>query len=82
MPEVLRLAREGKADAYALATLYGALGDKDRAFEWFDKALSSGGVTARLIRYDPQLDPLRSDQRFAESLRRHGRERLLSEPAG
>jgi DNA-binding winged helix-turn-helix (wHTH) protein/TolB-like protein/tetratricopeptide (TPR) repeat protein len=79
LPEVLRLAREGKADAYALATLYGVLGDKDRAFEWFEKALASGGVTARLIRYDPQLDPLRSDPRFAELLRRHKRERLLSQ---
>src|SRR5438876_10900753 len=39
MPEILTLAGEGRADPYNIAVLYGARGEKDAAFEWFDKAL-------------------------------------------
>jgi tetratricopeptide (TPR) repeat protein len=83
LPEILKLAGEGKADPYYIAVLYGALGDKDAAFEWFDKALQryserrSNGGDSRLIRYDPMLDPLRSDARFREVLRQHNRASLL-----
>jgi len=81
MREILDLA--GKADPYNMTMLYAARGEKERAFEWFDKALqrdSEGerGEEARLmIRYHPLLDPLRSDARFAELLRRHNQAWLL-----
>ena len=81
IPEMQRLALEGRGDAYGVAALYGALGDNDRAFEWFERALSSSQMQARILRYDPQFDPLRQDPRFAELLRRHGRERVLSPPS-
>jgi serine/threonine protein kinase/tetratricopeptide (TPR) repeat protein len=85
MPEILQLATMGKADPYNLATLYGVRGDKVAAFEWFDKALRKNSPTigndSRLIRYDPMLDPLRSDSRFAELLKRHNRDPLLETAA-
>lgn len=81
LPEAERLAREGKGDSYALAVLYGALGDKDKGLEWLDRALGRERVQARALRYDPQLEPLRHDKRFAELLMRHGRSRVLTRPA-
>jgi DNA-binding winged helix-turn-helix (wHTH) protein/TolB-like protein/Flp pilus assembly protein TadD len=86
MPEILKLAGEGRADPYNIAVLYGARGEKDVAFEWFDKALQKGseprtnGGDSRMIRYDPLLDPLRSDNRFAALLRQHNRASLLENP--
>jgi TolB-like protein/DNA-binding winged helix-turn-helix (wHTH) protein/Flp pilus assembly protein TadD len=86
MPEILKLAGEGRADPYSIAVLYGALGEKDTAFEWFDKALQgvsekrTNGKDPRMIRYDPMLDPLRSDNRFAALLRQHNRVSLLETP--
>jgi TolB-like protein/DNA-binding winged helix-turn-helix (wHTH) protein/tetratricopeptide (TPR) repeat protein len=83
MPEILKLAGEDKADPYNVAVLYGTRGEKDAAFEWLDKALQRGperrtnGHDARMIRYDPLLDPLRSDSRFAALLRQHNRASLL-----
>ena len=82
MPEIVKLAHEGKADPYNIALLYGARGEKDAAFVWFDKSLQGGSGArmtgdARMIRYDPMLDPLRSDPRFAELLRRHNMGSLL-----
>ena len=85
MPEILQLAAEGKADPYNIAVFYGARGEKDAAFEWFDKLLQGGPggrITgdARMIRYDPMLDPLRADSRFAALLQRYNRSSLLETP--
>jgi DNA-binding winged helix-turn-helix (wHTH) protein/TolB-like protein/Flp pilus assembly protein TadD len=81
MPEILQLAALGKADPYGMTLLYTSRGERERAFEWLDKTLQkgSGGVRSynRMIRYDPMLDPLRSDTRFAALLRQHNRASLL-----
>jgi tetratricopeptide (TPR) repeat protein len=81
MDDLLDLARAGKVDPYNITLVYTARGEKERALEWLDKALQSGsgGVSGpdRMIRYDPLLDPLRSDGRFATLLRQHGRGSLL-----
>jgi eukaryotic-like serine/threonine-protein kinase len=86
MPEILKLAGEGKADPYHIVALYAVRGEKDKAFEWFARALrrlpekQSNGNDSRMIRYDPLLDPLRSDSRFAELLRQQNMGSLLEGP--
>jgi tetratricopeptide (TPR) repeat protein len=85
MTELLKLAGESKADPYNIAVLYGARGEKDAAFEWFNKVLQRGTgfrVTgnAGMIRYDPMLDPLRADGRFAALLRQHNMAPLVETP--
>jgi len=78
MSEVLKLAAAGKVEPYNVALLYTARGDKEQGFKWFAKALGGHKVDQPgTIRYDPLLDPLRSDARFAESLRQHNRASLL-----
>jgi tetratricopeptide (TPR) repeat protein len=77
MPEILDLATAGKANPYNIAVLYAARSEKEPAFEWFAKALETGQMISSLIRYDPQLDALRSDNRFAVLLRQHNRASLL-----
>jgi serine/threonine protein kinase/tetratricopeptide (TPR) repeat protein len=85
MPEILQLATIGKVDPYNLAALYGVRGEKIAAFEWFDKALrknsQTNGNDSRMIRYDPMLDPLRSDSRFAKLLKEYNRGSLLETAA-
>ena len=80
MPEILDLATAGKADPYNIAVLYAARGDKKSAFEWFAKALETAQMIGPLVRYDPQLDALRSDSRFAALLRQHNRASLVDSP--
>jgi DNA-binding winged helix-turn-helix (wHTH) protein/TolB-like protein/Flp pilus assembly protein TadD len=81
MPEILQLASSGKADPYEMMLLYTARGEKEQAFEWLNKTLQkgSGGVRSYnpMIRYDPMLDSIRSDRRFAELLKQHNRTSLL-----
>jgi len=84
MRELLDPARANKTDPYNLTRLYAARGEKEQAFEWFDKALQTNSEDvhgqARMIRYDPLLDPLRSDPRFADLLRQHNKASLLGTP--
>jgi TolB-like protein/DNA-binding winged helix-turn-helix (wHTH) protein/Flp pilus assembly protein TadD len=80
MPKILQLATSGKADPYNIALLYAARGEKEPAFGWFAKALETDPMMDRLIRYDPQLDALRADIRFAALLRQHNRASLLNTP--
>ena len=81
MPEILELATAGKADPYDVALLYTARGDKEQGFKWFAKALDGQRVSQPgTIRYDPLLDPLRSDTRFAQLVRQHNRASLLETP--
>ncbi|PYK09027.1 MAG: hypothetical protein DME65_13065 [Verrucomicrobia bacterium] len=83
MPEILKLGGEGKVDPYHLVALYVIRNEQDAAFEWFTKALQRGtengsnGNDSREIRYDPILDPLRADRRFAALLRQYNRGSLL-----
>jgi DNA-binding winged helix-turn-helix (wHTH) protein/TolB-like protein/Tfp pilus assembly protein PilF len=61
---------EGTADPVANATIYGAIGDKRKAFEWLERA-ELDAATIALIRYDPNMDSLRNDPRFSEYAKHH-----------
>ncbi len=51
-----------------MARIYVGLGDRDKAFKWVGKAYEDRSALTSKI--DPTLDPLRSDPRFADLLRR------------
>lgn len=80
MPEILQLAQAGKANPYNIALLYAARADKEQGFKWFAEALANRKLMSGIISYDPMLDPLRSDNRFAALLRQHNRALALETP--
>jgi tetratricopeptide (TPR) repeat protein len=55
-----------------VAQIYAGLGEEDKAFEWLEKSYDdrSIGILFASIKVDPVQDPLRSDPRFADLLRR------------
>jgi serine/threonine-protein kinase len=57
-------AEKRQVGAYEAGFTYGALGDKDRAFAWLDKAYQQRDPGLTYIKVDPCLDPLRPDPRF------------------
>jgi len=73
LPEILELAAAGKADPYNVAVLCAARGDKEQGFKWLTKALANPRLASGIVRYDPLLDPLRSDGRFVALLQQHKR---------
>jgi TolB-like protein/Flp pilus assembly protein TadD len=56
----------------SVAVIFAALGDKDQAFAWLEKAdRERDGILVRL-KVDSRFDSLRSDPRFADLVRRVG----------
>ena len=49
---------------------YGALGDRDRAFQWLEQVWQRR--ICYLLKIHPFLDPLRADPRYAGYLKRAG----------
>jgi len=65
-----------KGAPYTYARIYGVLGDKNEAFEWLEK-ININNVMVAWLKYDSQLDSLRTDARFSDFLKRHKLEHLL-----
>ena len=55
---------------YLLASIYASLGDKDKAFEDLELAFQQRYKDMSYLRTDPSVDPLRSDPRFEDLVRR------------
>jgi tetratricopeptide (TPR) repeat protein len=65
------LSKKKYVPADNIAVIYIGLGDKDRALEWLEKAREeSCAGSILLLKVAPWLDPLRSDPRFQDLLRR------------
>jgi tetratricopeptide (TPR) repeat protein len=64
------LLAEPEISIYSVATAYAELGDYDRALEWLEKLYQARGGRIRFLRASPEWDPLRSDSRFQDLLRR------------
>src|SRR5262249_42871841 len=55
-----------------LFRIYFALGDKDRALAWMEKALEKKSESLLSLKCWPEFDRLRKDPRFADLVRRVG----------
>jgi len=64
--------KTGHSSAYGIATLYADLGDKDQAFRWLNTAYQERDWLLTGLKTDFLLDPVRSDPRFAELVRKVG----------
>jgi len=52
--------------------VYAGLGDKDKAFEWLEKAYQERSDALAWFRKEPESLSLRSDPRFAALMRKIG----------
>ncbi len=62
------------APAMIVAWVHAALGDKDEAFSWLEKAVQDREGSVYRLKVEPLIDPLRDDPRFGALLRRIGLE--------
>jgi tetratricopeptide (TPR) repeat protein len=75
-PEAMRqaaealMARSNPANAMRIAALLTYAGDKDRALEWLETAYRERLQNMVYLGIYPKWDPLRSDPRFQDLLRR------------
>lgn len=68
--EVTERSRRSYVPSYYSALVFAGLDEKDRAFEWLERAYQERSTVLAYLQIDPRLDPVRSDPRYAELLRR------------
>ncbi len=68
------LSKQSYIPPGSTAMIYAALGEKDQAFEWLEKAFQDRSIFSvgpfAFVKLHPAFDPLRSDPRFADLLHR------------
>lgn len=67
-----RFSARRYASPHLMAWMYSTLRDKDRAFEWLEKAYEYRSYSLAHLKISPLFDALRSDPRFDALLRRMG----------
>ena len=70
LEELKQLSNRRYVPPSGMATVYVGLGEKDQAFEWLEKAYEERDRWLVFLKVDASLDPLRSDPRFQDLLRR------------
>ena len=70
--ELLELSKRQYVPPYDIAQIYAGLGDKDQAFAWLEKADEDRSRGIDYLNINPVFEPLRSDPRFQDLLRRGG----------
>jgi eukaryotic-like serine/threonine-protein kinase len=69
---LLQRARQSYVSPFDIALIYTAMGQKDSALRWMTKAMAERSTWLVYSKWEPRLDPLRSDPRFQDLLRRIG----------
>jgi len=64
--------KNGYSSAYRIAVLYAESGDTEQSFRWLNTAYQERDYSLVGLKTDFLLDPLRSDPRFAELVRKVG----------
>ena len=70
--ELKALANERYVPSTNLAALYCALGEKDEAIAWLDKAYEDRDIRLNRLKVEPKWDSIRSDPRFVAIVKRMG----------
>ncbi len=70
--QLVELSARGKGMSAVTAGVAAALGKRDQALAALEKAYEERNGSLILLNYDPSWDPLRSDPRFQQLLRRVG----------
>ncbi|MGZ8831613.1 MAG: winged helix-turn-helix domain-containing protein [Thermoanaerobaculia bacterium] len=64
------LSKQRYVSPYHFATIHVALGERDEAFQWLDKAYDERETRLTVLRFAPEYAALRSDPRFTKLLQR------------
>jgi hypothetical protein len=73
LQQLQKQSAEKHVPHYLLAQVYSSLGDTDQVFQSLEKGYQDrSGLMFQAMKWDPFLDPFRSDPRFKDLLRRMG----------
>lgn len=70
LSELHSSAQQNSVRPYNVALIHAALGETEQAFEWMGRAYINWTERLRMLRFDPRMDQLREDSRFAAIIQR------------
>ena len=70
LQELVARAKQRYVPSYQIALVHAGLGDKDKAFEYLEKAFEERSTLLTYLKMDPRFDSLHRDSRFQVMLRR------------
>jgi len=70
LEELQQVAKEKYVSPFPVAATYVGLGETDKAFEMLEKAYVERSWAMGMLKVNPIFDPIRSDRRYVELLRR------------
>ncbi len=70
LQELAARAKQRYVPSYQIALVHAGLGDKDKAFEYLEKAFEERSTLLTYLKMDPRFDSLRGDPRYQAMLRR------------
>ena len=72
MDELLAASKARYVSPDDIAIVYAGLDDKNRKFEWLNRAYEERAGFLLFVKQDPRLKPLRAETRFRDLLHRLG----------
>ncbi len=72
LTQLMEFSKTRYVSPYSFALVYIGLGDREKAFEWLQKAVTERSLSIVTMKVDPVYDDLRTDPRFASLLRQIG----------
>ena len=72
MNQLLEISKNHYVSPHLFAAVQESLGNKDEGFKWLDQAIDRRFGPMIYLKVNPIWDPLRSDPRFPERMRRVG----------
>jgi serine/threonine-protein kinase len=72
LAQLRTLSKTRYVSPYAFALVYIGMADKDKAFEWLQRAVAERSQALTTLRVDPVFDDLRGDPRFVSLVRQIG----------
>jgi len=72
LDDLSRLSRQRYVSPFEIALIHFGLGRKDEGFDWLDRAYRERADLLVYLKDDPRLDPVHTDPRFRDLLRRVG----------
>ena len=67
-----RVSTQGHVESFLMALMNASAGNRDKAFAWLERAFEERSVNMPFLKVHPLLEPLHSDPRFQNLVRRVG----------
>jgi hypothetical protein len=72
LDELIEMSRRIYVSPYSIARIHTGLGNTELALEWLEKACDQRHGILAYLKVEPIFDPLRSEARFTDLLRKMG----------